>query len=146
MQQRGFGVSVQRWSQDVVLVNLPKETGRNDGLQSVIAMLREHGACDVVVDFSQVKQVTGAWLTRLENIRRLASQGEHTLTLCGIAPEMRRIFAIAHLDQVFDFAEDRFAALAKPRMTLQPTNLQPAAAQARPSRLLAMAGKTGIAS
>jgi anti-anti-sigma regulatory factor len=139
-------VSVQWWSQDLVLVNLPKETGRNDGLQSVIAMLREHGACDVVVDFSQVKRVTGAWLTRLENIRRLASQGEHTLTLCGIAPSMRRIFAIARLDQVFDFAEDRFAAMAKPRITLRPADLRPEAPRERPTRLLAMTGKTGIAS
>ncbi|MGE5295597.1 MAG: STAS domain-containing protein [Solirubrobacterales bacterium] len=139
-------MTVQRWSEDVILVNLPKETGRQDGLQSVIALLREHGACDVVVDFSQVQKVTGDWLTHLEHIRKLANQGEHKLTLCGIAPSMRRIFAIARLDHVFDFAEDRFAALAKHRMVMRPTDLRPAETRARPSRLLAMAGKTGIAS
>jgi len=42
---------IERWSQDVILVDLPEELRTHDELQAVIAMLRGGGDCGVVVDF-----------------------------------------------------------------------------------------------
>ncbi len=79
-------------------------------------MLRDGGACDVVVDFSHVQVVGGAWLTQLQKIQRLVNAGGHKLILCDVAPATRGVFTIAHIDDLFEFAADRFTALASPRL------------------------------
>jgi anti-anti-sigma regulatory factor len=109
-------MSIQRWSEDVILVDLPETVGKHHELQKVIAMLREEGACDVVVDFSHVHVVGGTWLAQLQKIQRLAQEGGHRLTLCNLAPATRGIFTIARLDHLFEFAEDAFTALAAPQL------------------------------
>lgn len=109
-------MSIQRWSEDVILVDLPEALDKHNELQTVIRMLQNEGACDVVVDFSQVHIVGGAWLARLQKIQRLVHEGGHKLTLCGVAPATRGVFTLAHLDPLFEFAEDRFAALASPQL------------------------------
>ena len=100
----------------MILVDLPEELNEHDELQTVIAMLHEGGSCDVVVDFSHVCVVRGAWLARLRKIQRLVKGGGRKLTLCGVAPATRGVFTIAHLDDLFEFAEDRFTVLASPQM------------------------------
>jgi anti-anti-sigma regulatory factor len=109
-------MSIERWSQDVILVDLPEELDKHHELQTVIAVLRDGGACDVVVDFSRVQVVGGAWLVRLQKIQKLANECGHRLTLCNVAPATRGVFAIARLDGLFEFAEDRFTALASPQL------------------------------
>ena len=109
-------MGIQRWSEDVILVDLPESLDKRNELLTVIAMLREEGVCDVVVDFSHVHVVGGAWLARLQKIQRLVHEGGHKLTLCGVAPATRGIFTIAHLDDLFEFAADRFTALASPQL------------------------------
>lgn len=107
---------IQHWSEDVILVDLPADVTKHNGLQTVIAMLRHGPACDVVVDFSEVQMVGGAWLTQLQKIQRLAHQSGHKLILCDVAPATRGVFTIAHLDDLFEFAADRFTVLASPRL------------------------------
>jgi anti-anti-sigma regulatory factor len=107
---------MQRWSEEVLLVDLPEDLEKRHELQTVIALLRAGVACDVVVDFSQVQVFGGAWLAQLQKIQRLAQESGHKLTLCGLAPATRGIFTIAHIDDLFEFAADRFTALASPQL------------------------------
>ncbi len=109
-------MSIYRWSEDVILVDLPEKLEKHHELQTVIALLRHGDACDVVVDFSQVQVVGGAWLAQLRKIQRLVKEGGHKLTLCNLAPAIRGVFTIAHLDDLFEFAEDRFTALTSPQL------------------------------
>jgi anti-anti-sigma regulatory factor len=109
-------MSIHRWSEDVILVDLPEELNKHDELQTVLGMLGDGGARDVVVDFSHVRVVGGAWLARLRKIARLANECGRKLTLCSVAPATRGVFTIARLDDLFEFAEDRFAALATLQM------------------------------
>jgi anti-anti-sigma regulatory factor len=94
-------MSIHRWSEDVILVDLAEELEKHDELQTVIAMLGDDGAYDVVVDFSHVQVVGGAWLARLQKIQRLVSEGGYKLTLCSVAPAIRGVFTIARLDDLF---------------------------------------------
>ncbi len=112
-------MSIQLWSEDVILVDLPEDLTKHSELQKVIAMLRAGRVCDVVLDFSHVQVVGGSWLTRLLKIQRLVQEGGHKLILCDLAPAMRGVFAIAHLEDLFEFADDRFTALASPRLVGQ---------------------------
>jgi CheY-like chemotaxis protein/anti-anti-sigma regulatory factor len=112
-------MSIQYWSQDVILVDLPEQLGKHDELQAVMAALHGSSDCDVVVDFSNVQVVSGAWLTRLQKIQRRVNECGHTLTLCNVPPAIRGVFTIAHIDDLFKFVEDRFAALASPQPAVE---------------------------
>jgi len=109
-------MNIDRWSEDVLLVDLPEELDKHHELQTVIRMLQQGSHCDVVVDFSRVRVVGGAWLARLLKIQRLTHECGHKLILCGMVPATRGLFTIARLDDLFEFAEDRFLALASPQM------------------------------
>ncbi len=108
-------MSIQHWSQDVILVELPEEVDKHHELQTVTALLRHGNACDVVVDFSRAEVMGAAGLAHLQKIRRWVKGRGHKLTLCHVAPALRGIFTIAHLDDLFEFADDRFTALASPQ-------------------------------
>ena len=110
-------MSIHRWSEDVILVDLPRELEKHNELQTVIGMVRDRGDCDVVIDFSHVDVVGGACLAGLLEVRRLLNDGGHKLTLCSVAPAIRGVFTITRLDDRFEFAEDRFDALASLQMT-----------------------------
>ena len=105
-------MSINRWSEDVILVDLPRGLEKHTELQTVIGMLRDRGDCDVVIDFSHVDVVGGACLARLLEMRRLLNDGGHKLTLCSVGPATKGVFTITRLDDLFEFAEDRFTALA----------------------------------
>ena len=109
-------MSIHRWSQDVILVDLPRELEKHNELRAVIGMLRDRGDCDVVVDFSHVDVVGGECLARLLEMRRLLNDCGHKLTLSSVAPATKGVFTIARLEDLFEFAEDRFAALASLQM------------------------------
>lgn len=47
-------MSIQYWSQGIILVNLPSQLQEHDELQEVMEMAHEQGACNVVVDFASV--------------------------------------------------------------------------------------------
>jgi anti-anti-sigma factor len=109
-------MSIHSWSEDVILLDLPRELEKHSELQTVIGMVRDRGDCDVVIDFSRVDVVGGACLAGLLEMRRLLNDCGHKLTLCSVAPAIKGVFTIARLDTLFEFAEDRFAALARLQM------------------------------
>jgi len=97
-------------------VNLPPGLQDQDELQRAIAMVREKGDCNVVIDFSNVDVAGGATFTRLLELRQVLRDSGHKLVLCGLSPATKGIFTIVRLDGTFDFVEDRFAALATVQM------------------------------
>jgi len=109
-------MSIHRWSEDMILVDLPRELEKQNELQVVIGIVRNRGDCDVVIDFSHVDVVGGACLAGLLEVQRLLHDCGHKLTLCSVAPAIKGVFTIARLDDLFEFAEDRFAALASLQM------------------------------
>jgi len=105
-------MSIQRWSEDVILVDLPGGPEDHDELQTVIGMVRAGDDCDVVIDFSHVDAVNGTCLADLLDLQGLVDECGHKLTLCSVAPAIKGLLTIARLDDLFEFAEDRFTALA----------------------------------
>jgi hypothetical protein len=55
-------MSIHRWLQDVILVDLPLELEKHSELQTVVGMVRNGSDCDIVIDFSHVDVVGGACL------------------------------------------------------------------------------------
>ncbi len=105
-------MGIQNWSEDVILVDLPTEPEMGEELVNVISMVRDRGDCDVVIDFSQVDIVTSSSLSKMLKLRKLLADCGHKLLFCSVAPATKGVFTVTGLDGVFEFADDKFVALA----------------------------------
>ena len=105
-------MGIQNWSETVVLVDLPAEPHLGDELSGAIAIIRDRGNCDVVVDFSEVDIITSSSISKLLILRKLQTDCGHNLVFCHVAPATKGIFKLTGLDTVFEFADDKCIALA----------------------------------
>ncbi len=109
-------MGIQDWSEDVLLVDLQPEPEMGDELKTVTEMVRNRGDCDVVVDFANVDIVTSSSLSKLLKLRKMLADCGHRLVFCGVAPATRGIFTVTGLESIFEFADDKFIALASLQM------------------------------
>ena len=105
-------MGIQNWSDDVVLVDLPREPQMVDELKAVVEIVRDRGDCDVVIDFSSVDIVTSSSLSKLLRLRKLLADCDHQLVFCGVAAATKGIFTVTGLGGIFELADDKFVALA----------------------------------
>ena len=105
-------MGIQDWSEDVVLVDLPREPNMGDELKTVTELVRDRGNCEVVLDFSDVDIVTSSSLSKLLKLRKLLTDCGHRLIFCNVAAATKGIFTVTGLDGVFEIADDKFVALA----------------------------------
>jgi len=105
-------MSIEDSSDDIVLVNLSRKLQEHDELQRVVGIMHERCDCNVVVDFSSIGVAGCATLTRLLQLWQLLQDHGRKLVLGSVAPATRGVFVIARLDEVFDFVQDKSAALA----------------------------------
>lgn len=109
-------MGIQNWSDDVVVVDLPVEPQLNDELCATSEIVRDRGDCDVVVDFSQVDIITSSSISALLKLQKLLTDCRCKLVLCNVAPATRSIFSVTGIDEIFEFSEDKFLALASLQM------------------------------
>jgi len=105
-------MGIQNWSEEIILVDLQPEPNMGEELQAVISTVRDRGNCDVVIDFSAVDIITSSSLSKLLKLRKLLTDCGHRLLFCGVAPATRGVFTVTGLEEVFEFAPDKFVALA----------------------------------
>jgi anti-anti-sigma factor len=105
-------MGIQNWSEDIILVDLPAEPQVGEEIKAVTAMVRDRGNCEVVIDFSSVDIVTSSSLSALLRLRKLLSDCGHRLVFCNVAPATKNIFTLTGIDEIFEFADDKFVALA----------------------------------
>jgi anti-anti-sigma factor len=101
-------MATRDWPQDVTLVTLHTEPHKSHELDAVVRRKQDR---DVIVDFSDVDIVGSLILAKLLELRQLLQNSEHSLILCGVTPQAKGVFAVARLDDAFEFAEDKTAAL-----------------------------------
>ena len=105
-------MGIQNWSEDILLVDLPSEPDMGEELKTVITAVRDRGDCDVVVDFTNVDIITSSSLSKLLKLRKLLGDCNHRLVFCSVAAATKGVFTVTGLDGVFEFAADKFVALA----------------------------------
>ncbi|MHC4619137.1 MAG: STAS domain-containing protein [Planctomycetota bacterium] len=105
-------MGIQDWSDDVILVDLPKEPNMGDELKTVTEIVRDRGNCDAVIDFSEVDIITSSSLSKLLKLRKLLADCGHRLLFCNVAAATKGIFTVTGLDGVFELVDDKFVALA----------------------------------
>jgi len=105
-------VGIQNWSENIILVNLAEEPQMSDELQTAVEITDDRDDCDVVIDFSGVDIVTSSSLAKLLKLRKVLNNHNHRLVLCALKSQTMGIFQVTGLDNVFEFADDQFIALA----------------------------------
>ncbi len=109
---RSNKMGIQDWSDDIILVDLPSEPQIGDELKTLTEIVRDRGDCDVVLDFSSVDIVTSSSLSALLKLRKLLNDCGHNFVFCNVAAATKSIFTVTGIDGVFEFADDKFVALA----------------------------------
>ncbi|MBN1456830.1 MAG: STAS domain-containing protein [Sedimentisphaerales bacterium] len=111
-------MSIENWSEEIMLVNLVKEPDLGNELQTVIGLVTSESKFDVVIDFSEVDILSSSSIAKLLKLRKvLKEKGNHLVISSVDAPTMR-IFDMTGLNSVFDFVEDTFVALAGLQVTV----------------------------
>lgn len=105
-------MSIEKWSESIILVQLAREPQMGEELETCLAMIQKEQTRSVVVDFSDVEIVTSSSLAKLLKIRKQIKENGCSLVLCSLRPQTRKVFEVAGLDQVFEFVDDHFIALA----------------------------------
>jgi anti-anti-sigma factor len=109
-------MGIQDWSEDIILVDVPQEPEMGEEIKTVTEMVRDRGNCDVVMDFASVDIVTSSSLSKLLKLRKLLADCGHQLVFCSVAAATKGIFIVTGLDGIFEFADDKFVALASLQM------------------------------
>lgn len=99
--------------QETVVVHLSNLPAMLDELGSVTKTISEGAGCDVIVDFSGVNMITTPAIARLITLRKLLADHGRRLVLHSAGQQIRGVFATTGLDQIFEFADDKDAALAR---------------------------------
>ena len=105
-------MGIQNWSENIILVNLAKEPQMGEELQVVTAMATDNVDSNVVVDFADVDIVTSSSIAKLLKLRKVVAGNDQYLIFSSTSPQIRNIFTVTGLDDVFDFVDDQFIALA----------------------------------
>jgi anti-anti-sigma factor len=104
-------MGIDHSSQGILTVDLLPEPEMYNELESVAKIVREEAECNVVVDFSNVDIITSSSISKLLKLNKLLEGYGRSLVLCGLIIATKQIFKMAGLDHVFDFADDKSAAL-----------------------------------
>lgn len=106
-------MSIQNWSDKMILVELPAEPEASNELKRVLLAVRDRGDCGVVVDLSEVTVLTSTSLAALLRLKKLLDDCGQSLRLCSVGHATQGIISLTGLDDVFEIVGDRFDALAR---------------------------------
>ncbi|UCD50953.1 MAG: hypothetical protein JSW27_25945 [Phycisphaerales bacterium] len=112
-------MGIENWSECVMLVNLLGEPEAGEDLAEVVECLSSRGDCDVIVDCSHAERVGCSSCRQLLELNDTLSAHGHRLVLCGSKAKSGNAFAAPALAHVLRFAEDRFTALARLRLSYE---------------------------
>jgi anti-anti-sigma factor len=63
--------------------------------------------CNLIIDFQRVKYISSAGFRSLLIIGKSIEGSQRKLVLCGMGPEVRRVFEIAMFDELFTICSSR---------------------------------------
>jgi len=105
-------MGIQDLSQNVLLVDLPfGEPQIADELKNLNEIVSNRNDCDVIIDFFRAEMITSSSINNLIILRGLLHERGRQLLLCNVAVVTSYIFTVAGLNGLFDFVDDRHAAL-----------------------------------
>jgi anti-anti-sigma factor len=99
------------------VVQLPAGNVYHDEMIDVIqedltALIVKSGCRRLVLDFAAVAHIASDFVAALIVVKKRIAERGGELTLCGLNPNLRDVFATLHLDRVFTIKDNEQDALA----------------------------------
>ena len=113
-------MGIQNWSDNIILVDLPKEPEVVDELKAVTEIVRDRADCDVIIDFSAIDIITSSSLSALLRLHKLLTDCQCRLVFSSVAAATKAVFTVTGIDELFEFVDDKFIALASLQLTANP--------------------------
>ncbi len=110
-------MSIQNWSEDIIVVDLPREPYVGDEITATIDSLNYDACSDVILDFSSIGVITSSSIAKLLKLRKILARNERNLILCNLHPRTLNIFRLTGLIDVFKVMDDKMMALATLRLS-----------------------------
>jgi anti-anti-sigma factor len=105
-------VSVENWSEDILVVELQDDPAFSDDVTAVIDQVDGHKDVDVVLNLAGVNYLNSSNIAKLLKLRKRLHARKRRLVLCGIDTKVWGLFLVTGLDNVFDFADNVAMGLA----------------------------------
>ena len=105
-------MGIRNLSENIVLVELPSQPQLADELNVANEIIAGRADCDVVIDFSAAEIITSSSISNLMILHNLLHERGRKLILCNLSVPTRCVFVVAGLENFFDFADNKSAALA----------------------------------
>jgi len=105
-------VSIENWSENIVVAELQDDPPFTDDLNNLIEQLESQTDADVVLNFSAVNYLNSSNIAKLLKLRKRVISNRRKLVLCCIGTNVWGLFLVTGLDKVFEFADSVATALA----------------------------------
>ena len=105
-------VSVENWSEEILVVELQDGPAFSDDVTAVIDQVDGRKDVDVVLNFAGVNFLNSSNIAKLLKLRKKLHARKRRLVLCGIDTNVWGVFLVIGLDKVFDFADNLAMGLA----------------------------------
>ena len=113
-------MSTRELNDDCLFLALNENPSRTHEISELNKSVSENPDHHVIMDFSLVKMLTSASLANLLALRDLLITNNRRLILCHVVFPVKGIFTVCGFTEVFDFAEDKFAAMEALKFAKQP--------------------------
>lgn len=96
---------------DLAMEKILEETDINALENSLMPLVEQNSAVNLIIDFSGVQFLSSAVLGLLIRVSKKVYESQGQLKLSGINPKILEVFRITRLDKVFEIYADRTQAL-----------------------------------
>lgn len=79
--------------------------------EELLQLVEKDGSKDLLLDFSSVEFLSSAALNKLIILDKKVKSKSGQLKLCNMMPEIREVFVITRLNQLFDIVDTREKAM-----------------------------------
>ena len=97
-------------SEHVIVLGSLDKPDKIEQLDKFIKVTRNNGDRDVVVDMSDVT-INSVVITKLLELRKIVNGARRELIICGVDTQVKSVFTITGLDEVFRLVKDRSTAM-----------------------------------
>ena len=110
-------MSVQQWSETVLLGELADDPQFTDDLSAIIEQCTKDPRQDVLLSLGALNYLNSSNIAQLLKLRKLVAITNHRrLKLAGVSTQVWGVFLVTGLDRIFDFVDDVPSGLASMQM------------------------------
>lgn len=107
------GMSLEQWSETILLVELSDDPQLTDDLVQVIEQCTKDPRQDVLLNMSRVTYLNSSNIAKLLKLRKLVTiANQRRLKMACVSTRVWGVFLVTGLDRIFDFVDDVPSGLA----------------------------------